>query len=72
MDFELPEELVEVQKLARDFADGEISPAAAKDDRGHVFRRDFVRKMGSLGFYGCLVPEEYGGNGLGESLNSSA
>ena len=22
-------------------------------------------KMGELGFYGCLIPEEYGGNGLG-------
>ena len=21
--------------------------------------------MGELGFYGCLIPEEYGGNGLG-------
>ncbi len=65
MDFELPEELVEVQKLARDFAEKEVSPAAAKDDHDHVFRRDLVRKMGSLGFYGCLIPEEYGGNGLG-------
>ena len=65
MDFELPEELAEVQKLARDFAEKEIAPAAAKDDREHVFRKDLVGKMGELGFYGCLIPEEYGGNGLG-------
>lgn len=65
MDFELPEELAEVQKLARDFSEKEIAPSAAKDDREHIFRTDLVTKMGELGFYGCLIPEEYGGNGLG-------
>jgi glutaryl-CoA dehydrogenase (non-decarboxylating) len=65
MNFELPEELAEVQKLAHDFAEKEIAPAAAKDDREHLFRKDLVSKMGELGFYGCLIPEEYGGNGLG-------
>ena len=65
MDFELPEELAEVQKLAHDFADKEIAPTATADDRGHLFRKDLVHKMGDLGFYGCLIPEEYGGNGLG-------
>jgi len=65
MDFELPEELAEVQKLARDFSEKEIAPTAAKDDREHLFRKDLVGKMGDLGFYGCLIPEQYGGNGLG-------
>jgi glutaryl-CoA dehydrogenase (non-decarboxylating) len=65
MDFELPEELAEVQKLARDFSEKEIAPSAAKDDKEHTFRKDLVAKMGSLGFFGCLIPEKYGGNGLG-------
>ena len=65
MDFELSEELSEVQKLARDFAEKEIAPSAAKDDQEHIFRKDLVAKMGELGFYGCLIPEEFGGNGLG-------
>ena len=65
MDFELPEELAEVQKLARDFSEKDIAPSAAKDDKEHIFRKDLVTKMGSLGFFGCLIPEEYGGNGLG-------
>ncbi len=65
MDFDLSEELVAVQDLARDFAEKEIAPTAAKDDREHTFRRDLVLKMGELGFYGCVIPEEYGGNGLG-------
>ena len=64
MAFELPEELAEVRKLAHDFSEREIAPAAAKDDREHVFRKDLVGKMGELGFYGCLIPEQYGGNGV--------
>ena len=65
MDFDLPEELAEVKYLARDFAEKEIAPSAAKDDREHIFRKDLLLKMGELGFYGCLIAEEYGGNGLG-------
>ena len=65
MDFQLPEELAEVQKLARDFAAKEIAPHAAQDDKEHTFRKDLVAKMGALGFFGCTVPEEDGGNGLG-------
>jgi glutaryl-CoA dehydrogenase (non-decarboxylating) len=65
MEFELPEELAEVQKLARDFAEREIAPTAARDDRERTFRKDLVAKMGELGFFGCLIPESYGGNGLG-------
>ncbi|MCZ6626420.1 MAG: acyl-CoA dehydrogenase family protein [Deltaproteobacteria bacterium] len=65
MDFDLSDELVAVRDLARDFAEKEIAPTAAKDDREHTFRRDLVLKMGELGFYGCIIPEAYGGNGLG-------
>jgi glutaryl-CoA dehydrogenase (non-decarboxylating) len=65
MDFESPEELAEVQKLPRDFSEKEIAASAAMDDKEHIFRKDLVTKMGSLGFFGCLIPEEYGGNGLG-------
>src|SRR3990172_5266219 len=65
MDFDLSDELVAAQELARDFAEKEIGPTAAKDDKEHTFRRDLVLKMGELGFYGCVIPESCGGNGLG-------
>ena len=65
MDFDLSEELKAVRDLARDFAEKEIAPTATKDDREHTFRRDLVSKMGELGFYGCIIPESYGGEGLG-------
>ena len=65
MDFELSEELIAVRDLAREFAEKEIAPTAAKDDKEQNFRGDLVRKMGELGFYGTMIPENYGGNGLG-------
>ncbi|HSC43908.1 MAG TPA: acyl-CoA dehydrogenase family protein [Candidatus Binatia bacterium] len=65
MDFELSEELIAVRDLAREFAEKEIAPSAAKDDREKNFRGDLVKKMGELGFYGTMIPDLYGGNGLG-------
>jgi glutaryl-CoA dehydrogenase (non-decarboxylating) len=65
MDFELTDELVAVRDLAREFAEKEVAPTAAKDDREHAFRSDLVKKMGELGFYGSVIPEKYGGNGMG-------
>ena len=65
MDFELSDELIAVRDLAREFAEKEIAPTAAKDDKEKTFRGDLVRKMGELGFYGTMIPENYGGNGLG-------
>jgi glutaryl-CoA dehydrogenase (non-decarboxylating) len=65
MDFDLPEELIAVRDLAREFAEKEIAPSAARDDKEKNFRGDLVKKMGDLGFFGTLIPEPYGGNGLG-------
>jgi glutaryl-CoA dehydrogenase (non-decarboxylating) len=65
MDFELSDELAAVRDLAREFAEKEIAPTASKDDKEKNFRADLVKKMGELGFYGTMIPEAYGGNGLG-------
>jgi len=65
MNFDLPEELLAIKRLAREFAEKEVKPTADADDKAHRFRRDLVRKMGELGFLGCIIPEHYGGNGLG-------
>lgn len=65
MDFELSDELIAVRDLAREFAEKEIAPSAAIDDREKNFRGDLVKKMGELGFYGTMIPDLYGGNGLG-------
>jgi glutaryl-CoA dehydrogenase (non-decarboxylating) len=65
MDFELSEELTAARDLAREFAEKEIAPTAAKDDKEHNFRKELLLKMGELGFFGSVIPEKYGGNGLG-------
>jgi glutaryl-CoA dehydrogenase (non-decarboxylating) len=65
MDFGLSEELIAARDLAREFAEKEIAPTAPKDDKESNFRGDLVKKMGELGFYGTMIPEIYGGNGLG-------
>ena len=65
MDFKLSEEQQAIKELARDFAAKEIMPVAEEYDRNHVFPRDLVKKMGELGFFGTLIPEEYGGTNMG-------
>lgn len=65
MEFGLSEELVAMKELARDFAQKEILPTLEEDEKTHRFRPERVRKMGDLGFFGVLIPEEYGGTGAG-------
>ena len=65
MDFQLDEELQAIQDAAREFAEKEVAPTVDADDHAHRFRRDLVRKMGELGFFGAVVPEEYGGTNSG-------
>jgi glutaryl-CoA dehydrogenase (non-decarboxylating) len=65
MDFKLSEELEAIRKTARDFAEKEIAPFADKWETEHYFPREVIKKMANLGFYGTLIPEEYGGNGMG-------
>jgi hypothetical protein len=60
----LTEEQREIQRLARDFAEGEIAPHAARWDEDAYFEPSIVGKMGALGFLGMLIPEEYDGLGL--------
>lgn len=65
MDFELNEEQKILQEMAKKFAENELKPTLEKDEQEHRFRPEIVKKMGELGFFGCGIPEEYGGNGMG-------
>ncbi len=65
MQFGLTEEQRMMQDVAKNFADKEILPTLEEDEAEHRFRFELVRKMGELSFFGCVVPEEYGGNGFG-------
>jgi alkylation response protein AidB-like acyl-CoA dehydrogenase len=63
MDLELGEERTAVRQLARDFVDREITPHVVEWDRAESVDRGIVKKLGSLGFLGLTVDEEYGGSG---------
>lgn len=65
LDFELTEEQRAVQELARDFARGEVDPIVDETDEAQRFPREVIDKAGELGFLGIIIPEEYGGAGLG-------
>lgn len=66
MDFNLSEELQMLRDMARDFADEKIAPFADEWDEKHYFPYEEVMKpMGELGFFGTVIPEEYGGNEMG-------
>jgi alkylation response protein AidB-like acyl-CoA dehydrogenase len=65
MDFELPEELREIQRTVREFCVAEVKPHARGWDETGTFPREVVRKLGDLGFLGMSVPEAYGGAALG-------
>ena len=65
MQFGLTEEQQMMQDAAKNFAEKEILPTLEEDEAAHRFRPELVKKMADLGFFGCSVPEEYGGNGYG-------
>lgn len=65
MQFGLTDEQRMMQDMARDFAEKEIVPNLKEDEANHRFRPELVKKMADLGFFGCGLPEEYGGNGFG-------
>jgi glutaryl-CoA dehydrogenase (non-decarboxylating) len=65
MDFELGEDHLAIRDAAREFAQKEIAPHADRWDEEHHWPRDVVLKMGEMGFFGCIIPEEYGGTNDG-------
>jgi alkylation response protein AidB-like acyl-CoA dehydrogenase len=64
MDFQLTEEQRAIRELAREFAQKEIAPIAARIDETGEFPSETVKKMGELGLMGIEIPQEYGGAGL--------
>jgi alkylation response protein AidB-like acyl-CoA dehydrogenase len=65
MNFEQTESAKMVAQTAKDFAEKEIRPFLMDWDESQTLPLDCLKKMGELGLMGILVPEEYGGSGLG-------
>ncbi len=65
MDFQLTEDQIAIRDLARSFATEVCAPTAAERDRKEEFCAAEFRKAAELGLAGLLIPEQYGGAGLG-------
>src|SRR3989454_11644111 len=65
MDFKLSEELLEIKRIVREFAEREIRPHIMEWDEKQIFPHDVLKHLADLGFMGVLIPHEYGGAGLG-------
>ena len=65
MNFEFSEDQQNIQQMAKDFAEKEIMPNVKKWDENQFFPTELFSKAGKLGLMGILVPEKFGGVGLG-------
>ena len=63
--FELNDDQIQIQEMARKFTADAITPFAAEWDEKHIFPRDTIREAAELGFGAIYVSEESGGIGLG-------
>ena len=66
MDFALSEELRMLKDMVRDFVDEKIAPFADEwEEKGYYPYEEAIKPMAELGFFGTVIPEEYGGNDMG-------
>ncbi|MBI3506833.1 MAG: acyl-CoA dehydrogenase family protein [Proteobacteria bacterium] len=64
MDFELTDDQKMARDAARDFAEKRLKPVALKLDEEEHTPRELYAEAGALGFFGIMLPEEFGGMGL--------
>lgn len=65
MDFKRGELTEQVAASARDFANQHIRPSMMEWDESQEFPVNVFKELGKQGMMGILVPEQYGGSGLG-------
>ena len=65
MNFDYNEMQSMIAQSIKDFAEKNIKPYIMEWDEAQIFPVDLFKKLGEMGFMGVLVPEEYGGSGLG-------
>jgi len=66
IDFTLTDEQKALQSMAREFAQKEMRPNAAKYDKGEEFPQEIMQKAFEAGFITSNIPEQYGGGGLSD------
>ena len=65
MSFFNAENIKMIVETARDFAEKNIRPCVMEWDEKQIFPKELFHKLGEMGFMGIVIPEEYGGSGLG-------
>lgn len=65
MNFDYNETQSMIAQSIKDFAEKNIRPNIMEWDEAQIFPIPLFKKLGEMGFMGVLVPEEYGGSGLG-------
>jgi glutaryl-CoA dehydrogenase len=53
-----------IRDTARKYCQDKLMPRILEANRHEVFHREIMDEMGSMGFLGSTIPEEYGGAGL--------
>lgn len=64
MDFNLTEDQIAFQEVARNFAEKELATHASEWDSKKIFPKDAIKKAAELGFCGLYTREDVGGLGL--------
>lgn len=72
MDFAKSELTVQVAETVKQFAEQYIRPHVMEWDEKQEFPAHILKELGKLGLMGILVPQEYGGSGLGYFQYSTA
>jgi len=65
MNFNNTDTQIQIAEMIRDFGNKHIRPNIMEWDEQQIFPVEIFKKLGELGLMGVLVPEEYGGSGLG-------
>src|SRR5438309_3646348 len=58
-------ELTAIRESVRSFVDRELRPVVAEWERRQRFPRQVTPRMGALGYFGAVFPQEVGGSAMG-------
>ena len=72
MDYFLTEEQQMIRDLARQIAETKVVPARAELDENETFPHELMKDLAQSDLFGIVIPEEYGGLGLGCLANCLA
>ena len=65
MNFELNEQQLQIQKLAREFTEKKVAPGILERDETREYDVNLYKELSEMGFIGLPYAKEYGGQGLG-------